>query len=46
VVKEFKKGIGAYRCRRCGKLTRETGGNESAYNLCLKCLHETEDEEK
>lgn len=42
----FQKGVGRYVCRRCGKPTRETGSNESAYSLCLKCFKEAEEEEK
>lgn len=37
----FGRG-GAYRCRSCGKLTRETGGDESSVELCRSCLQEAE----
>jgi hypothetical protein len=46
MIKNFQKGIATYKCHRCGKKTRETGGNESAYDLCRKCLDLTEAEEK
>lgn len=28
---------GAYKCSDCGKLTRETGGGESALMMCKTC---------
>lgn len=36
----FKKGSAAYKCRCCGKLTRETGSCESNVQLCLACYDE------
>ncbi len=45
-VSKFQKAVATYKCHRCGKLTRETGENESAYNLCLDCFIKCESEEK
>lgn len=39
-MNRFKKSIGAsgcYKCVSCGKLTRETGEEESARELCAAC---------
>lgn len=33
----FKLGSGAYNCRICSKLTRETGYDESSVELCALC---------
>jgi hypothetical protein len=33
---QFQKAIGTYKCHRCNKRTRETGSNESAYELCKR----------
>ena len=38
----FAKGSGVYICEECGKRTRETGQDESNYNLCAYCLLEVE----
>jgi hypothetical protein len=44
MAKHFEKGSGAYVCRVCGKLTRETGYGESSIRLCLKCYDEAGEE--
>lgn len=36
----FESGSGCYKCRRCGKATRETGCGESDCELCAKCYQE------
>lgn len=28
---------GCYKCKMCGKLTRETGNQESSVEMCYKC---------
>lgn len=33
----FQRGSGAYKCRVCGKMTRETGDGESFVMLCRAC---------
>ena len=33
---------GCYACRICGKLTREVTGDDSAVQLCLRCLNHEE----
>lgn len=35
-------GAGAYKCRKCGKMTRETGFHESSEAMCAACFHEWE----
>ena len=34
---KFAKGSAAYHCEACGKLTRETGSEESTVQLCKHC---------
>jgi len=34
---KFAKGSGCYKCRLCGKMTRETGECESGISLCALC---------
>lgn len=34
----FKKGSGAYTCRRCKRLTRDTGGDGADVLLCDYCF--------
>lgn len=36
----FQRGSGAYKCRCCGKTTRETGNGESSVQLCKQCYYE------
>ena len=46
-VSRFSKKVGTtYTCHRCGKLTRETGNDESSYELCRKCFEVVESEPK
>lgn len=33
----FRRGSAVYRCRHCGKKTRETGSCESNNGLCASC---------
>jgi len=40
-MKTFDKK-GAYTCQKCGKLTRETGCDESMDGLCYHCMREGE----
>lgn len=42
--RRFRKGSGVYKCVYCGTKTRETGENESDYNLCAACLDKTNKE--
>ena len=34
----FKKYMPTFNCGICGKLTRDTGHDEAAVELCKKCL--------
>jgi len=36
----FERGSGCYKCRVCGKRTRETGEGESSIELCRRCYDE------
>lgn len=40
------QGSGTYKCDCCGKLTRETGSEESSCHLCKKCFDEINEENK
>lgn len=40
----FQPRSGRYKCRSCGKMTRETGEGESDIELCLKCFNDAGDE--
>ncbi len=33
----FEKRSGLYKCKECGKMTRETGGDESSCQMCYRC---------
>lgn len=38
----FTKGSGCYKCRGCGKLTRDDGNGDSVHcQLCTKCFEES-----
>jgi hypothetical protein len=41
-ISRFQAGRGSttYKCRVCGKRTRETGEDESIVELCLDCYEE------
>lgn len=39
VSNRFTKGSGAYKCRSCGRLTRDTGnGDNEQLHLCVECF--------
>ena len=37
----FQKDTGCYKCFVCGKLTRDTGRDEGAFDMCARCLLES-----
>ncbi len=38
----MKRGSGVFECAICGKMTRDTGENESDSRMCLGCIQKWE----
>lgn len=39
---QFKQGSGCFKCRECGKQTRDTGNGESSLKMCAFCVQQAE----
>jgi hypothetical protein len=37
----FSRGSGAYKCRCCGRTTRDTGRGEDGTEMCIHCWEST-----